>query len=268
MSGTIEIIVVMRHGCRADKAGEEWSESETRPWDSPLSKKGWKETVRSGKELNKLLKRKPDLIFTSPYTRCLQTASALAKTCGVPFKDMIVERGLSETYDYLHTVRTVSSNDMVVGEEYVNMKEWFFSDRRQTKDSSAEWKLKPGLTLDQRVDRFVYDIWKPPKKDRTNLRICGKFPNFEMYVNMGFNRGEQVKRYVRALKRCLKELRGKNRGLKKLVVIVTHGAGVKALHEHFLQTSLTDVDTAGYFVVCRKGKERFRLLSDRLVKSS
>ena len=67
MSGTIEIIVVMRHGCRADKAGEEWSESETRPWDSPLSKKGWKETVRSGKELNKLLKRKPDLIFTSPY---------------------------------------------------------------------------------------------------------------------------------------------------------------------------------------------------------
>ena len=164
--------------------------------------------------------------------------------------------------------RTVSSNDMVVGEEYVNMKEWFFSDRRQTKDSSAEWKLKPGLTLGQRVDRFVYDIWKPPKKDRTNLRICGKFPNFEMYVNMGFNRGEQVKRYVRALKRCLKELRGKNKGLKKLVVIVTHGAGVKALHEHFLQTSLTDVDTAGYFVVCRKGKERFRLLSDRLVKSS
>lgn len=264
MPDIIEVVIVMRHGLRADKAGEEWSESETRPWDPPLSVGGWKEAVRSGKELNAFLNSKPDMIFTSPYTRCLQTASAVAKACDVSFKCMIVDRGLSESYDYLNTVKTVSSNDMIVEGKYANMRKWFFSERQRTKDSSV-WKLMPGLTLDQRVDKVVYDAWEQPKKNRHKLRICGKFPDFEMYLNLGFNREKQFKRYGRALDRCLRELRSKSRGgMHRIGVIVTHRAGVTALHKHLLQTSPMNVNTAGYFVVCREGKGAFRLLSDRL----
>ena len=262
MKDIVEIIVVMRHGIRADRAGEGWSESQTRPWDPPLSSGGWEEAVRSGKASCNFLKVKPDLIFTSPFTRCLQTASAVAKACRVPLRSMVVDRGLSETYDYLHIVRTVSSDDMMVDGEYANMGKWFYSERRRPEDSS-DWRLRPGLNLEQRVDRFVYDVWKEPERGRHDLHVQGKFPDFEMYANLGFNRGGQVRRYVRALDRCIKELQKKSKG-PRVGVIVTHGAGVKALYEHLLQTSPKPVDTAGYFVVYRENRGAYRLLVDRL----
>ena len=52
--------------------------------------------------------------------------------------------------------------------------------------------------------------------------------------------------------------------MHRIGVIVTHRAGVTALHKHLLQTSPMNVNTAGYFVVCREGKGAFSLLSDRL----
>ena len=229
-----------------------------------LSSGGWKEAVRSGKEIHKLLKRKPDLIFTSPYTRCLQTASAVAKACDTSFKRMVIDRGLSETYDYLHTVRTVSSNDLVVKGEYANMAKWFLSERRHSETSSG-WRLEPGLTLEKRVDKFVYDKWKVPKRGRHELHVQGKFPDFEMYANLGFNRGGQVKRYVRALDRCIKELK-KSKEVR-VGIIITHGAGVKAMHEHLLQARPQDLDTAGYFVVGRQKRGTYQLLADRLAKN-
>ena len=265
MQDIVEIIVVMRHGFRADKAAEEWVESETRPWDPPLSSGGWKEAVRSGKEIHKLLKRKPDLIFTSPYTRCLQTASAVAKACDTSFKRIVIDRGLSETYDYLHTVRTVSSNDMVVNGEYANMAKWFLSERRHSETSSS-WRLEPGPTLRQRVEAFMYDKWKVPKRGRHELHVQGKFPDFEMYANLGFNRGGQVRRYVRAFQRCLVDLKRKSTGLR-VGIVITHGAGVKAMHEHLLQARPQDLDTGGYFVVGREKRGAYQLLADRLAKN-
>lgn len=271
MKDLLEIFVIMRHGDRADKANESWSESESRPWDPPLSAAGWREASKQGSKIHTLLKRKPDMVFSSPYTRCLQTASAVIEACRLSFKHLIIDKGLSETYDYIHTVRAVASSDIMSGDKYKNMKSWFLSKREKMSTNWAwldsDWKLRQGMTQNERVNNFVYKNLKTPKAKQFKLREQGQFPDFEMYANLGFNREGQVKRYAAAMERCRKVLKTSHKKPRKCV-IVTHRAGVQSLYESMLNSSPGDIDTAGFFVVARQNKGKWTLLETHLARSS
>ncbi len=98
-------LCLSRHGAREDydckSRGENWqlsAEAQQRPWDPPLSAVGITMGVAMGSGLRQHLARlgQPPVtrIVSSPFTRCLQTASAAAPELGI--SAIAVEPGLGE----------------------------------------------------------------------------------------------------------------------------------------------------------------------------
>ena len=267
MTQTSETLIIMRHGFRADTAGQPWKHQVTRPWDPPLATEGWKEAWRTGLSLSKFIE-KPDIVITSPYTRCLQTASAVVKAFRLEYDRLAIDKGLSESYDWYNAVRYVASDDISRRGHYKNMGEWFYCCRKQALDNltfQPEWRLMPCTSTTEMMSLGVYDYWKEPASKRKKIREFGKFPDFEMYMNLGINDGvsERRARYVRALNRCIRLMMNTQpRKKHKVGVLVSHMAGVGTMYEHLTESSPAHVKTAGYFVVRRENGGTFRLVTD------
>ncbi len=87
-------IWVARHGERADAADATWEQTAERPFDPPLTPLGFLQAEATGDALCAEPSLRVEAIFTSPFLRCVQTASAIASRLGgVPLR---VEPGLSE----------------------------------------------------------------------------------------------------------------------------------------------------------------------------
>ncbi|KAI5797619.1 hypothetical protein EDC01DRAFT_31314 [Geopyxis carbonaria] len=84
-------IFVVRHGARLDAADKDWAATTAEPYDTPLSFGGWQQTRSIGQRIASLLqseaaksnphqprKRQRIVIHSSPFLRCLQTATSLA----------------------------------------------------------------------------------------------------------------------------------------------------------------------------------------------
>lgn len=261
-------IIIMRHGLRADTAGETWQHKNIRPWDAPLARKGWTQVMKVGDHLSSVIS-KPDVIFSSPYIRCLQTASLVLKSFGLSYDRLAIDRGLSESYDWFNAVRYVNSEDIVSNGRYRNMGDWFFCCRQLTDDYllMKKWKLVPCLSMQQIIRSGVYDELNEANSKRVNIKEYGEFPNYEMTVNIGYNDGVRIRRerYVNALTRCLGILQKvKARKQNKVIMVVTHMAGVGVLYEHLLKTTPAAISTAGYFVVQQENGGPFRLVKEQM----
>jgi len=87
------IVYTVRHGERLDHIDEKWITTSKRPFDPPLSSRGFRQAKEVGE---KLLKDSVDInvIYCSPFQRTLQTASEIAQ---VLKKRIKIEQGLAES---------------------------------------------------------------------------------------------------------------------------------------------------------------------------
>ena len=81
---------VVRHGLRIDFTTPGWTDTAENPYNPPLDSKGLTQAEETAERLKN---EKIDYIFTSPFIRTLQTASAVAEKKGMSFN---IEKGLSE----------------------------------------------------------------------------------------------------------------------------------------------------------------------------
>ena len=251
-----QIIIVARHGVRADTLGIRWEDDTTRPWDPPLALEGWQDAWTRFVNLPSAIP-KPEIIFSSPYLRCLQTASVILKTFKLPYSKLTVEKGLSESYDYFNSVRYVDSPDIIADGKYRPMAEWFYTIRCRMINTAGRpfWALKKGTTLGKQMKSYVYDFWRD--KSRPRIKEVGIFPSFEMPIAYSFLKKGRNARYIEAFERCIRynvglgDCRKTSLRPPKVLAIVTHRAGVETLYEYLLGKSCPNVPPAGHFVISR-----------------
>ena len=87
---------VMRHGTRVDEENPGWKDGAARPYDPPITAQGRAEARQTGLMLRHIAAREGTIhsIVASPFLRCLQTATEVAKILGI---DQIgIDHGLCE----------------------------------------------------------------------------------------------------------------------------------------------------------------------------
>ncbi|PNW77520.1 hypothetical protein CHLRE_10g440250v5 [Chlamydomonas reinhardtii] len=89
-------LVVMRHGKREDTINSTWQAKARFPWDTPLCAM----EAEIGEASEKLLAagRSFDVVYSSPFLRCLQTAERTMQHLGCNDVPVLVHRGLSEVH--------------------------------------------------------------------------------------------------------------------------------------------------------------------------
>ncbi|KAF8610131.1 phosphoglycerate mutase-like protein [Ceratobasidium sp. AG-I] len=92
----VERIYIARHGFRLSWQTNDWTSPTGLAKDPPLAAYGVEQAVSLAKHIASLPEnRRPTLLFSSPYYRCLQTSAPAAEILGLP---ILVEHGLSEWY--------------------------------------------------------------------------------------------------------------------------------------------------------------------------
>eukprot|EP00243_Klebsormidium_subtile_P009836 TRINITY_DN504_c0_g1_i1.p1 TRINITY_DN504_c0_g1~~TRINITY_DN504_c0_g1_i1.p1 ORF type:complete len:353 (+),score=47.91 TRINITY_DN504_c0_g1_i1:32-1090(+) len=74
----VQNMFVVRHGERSDDAIPGWEKTAARPWDPPLTEKGFQQAYNVGQQLRNE-GYKIDRVVISPFLRCLQTAGEIIK---------------------------------------------------------------------------------------------------------------------------------------------------------------------------------------------
>jgi len=92
-------VAIIRHGERKDYVDKSWVKGAERPWDPPLTKLGKLQAAAAGRRLRDEITRDHGVptatrVYSSPFTRCVQTATEIAKELGVTA--IQVEDGLAE----------------------------------------------------------------------------------------------------------------------------------------------------------------------------
>jgi len=95
-------LIIVRHGERQDYADPTWvahqKQTDGRPWDPPLTARGKRQAVAAGQRLlqecAQLGVPQPSQVYSSPFTRCVETAVEIATATGLPTVN--VEPSLSE----------------------------------------------------------------------------------------------------------------------------------------------------------------------------
>ncbi|KLO12352.1 phosphoglycerate mutase-like protein [Schizopora paradoxa] len=92
----IETIYIVRHGHRASWFTHDWPNVTGVAKDPPIAEFGHEQAREVAKHFASLpLDKRPTIILSSPYIRCLQTAVPTSKALDLP---VFVEHGLSEWY--------------------------------------------------------------------------------------------------------------------------------------------------------------------------
>ncbi|KAF8610130.1 phosphoglycerate mutase-like protein [Ceratobasidium sp. AG-I] len=90
----VERIYIARHGFRLSWLTNDWVSPTGLPRDPPLAPHGLEQAISLAKHIASLPEdRRPTLLFSAPYSRCLQTANPTAEILGLP---ILVEHGLGE----------------------------------------------------------------------------------------------------------------------------------------------------------------------------
>ena len=79
---------VVRHGERIDAVEKGWKKTAARPHDPPLTPTGFEQAAATGRALRD---HRLDAIYTSPFLRCVQTATAIAE--GTPVRARVRVQG-------------------------------------------------------------------------------------------------------------------------------------------------------------------------------
>jgi|Transcript_11843 broad specificity phosphatase PhoE len=101
------VVIVARHGERLDYStrdeGGNWIPTTTTPWDPPLTEQGHKQGNALGETVSKLLQERGlagvSAVYSSPFTRCRQTAVAAVNGLSANKSSIAVrlEQGLAES---------------------------------------------------------------------------------------------------------------------------------------------------------------------------
>lgn len=94
------MLVLVRHGEREDYLKKkEWIDSAKKPWDTPLTSHGKEQAEKAGEfiktKLEELGLPKATRIFSSPFTRCVETSVAMGKALGTKPK-ICIENAVCE----------------------------------------------------------------------------------------------------------------------------------------------------------------------------
>jgi len=96
-------VLVARHGERMDNVNPQWARFASRPHDPPLTKRGRAQARnlglalgRCGGDADNSAWRPPQVLLSSPFIRCVQTADVIAETLGLGAGSICVEEGLCE----------------------------------------------------------------------------------------------------------------------------------------------------------------------------
>jgi broad specificity phosphatase PhoE len=91
-----QTLYLLRHGHRQDAADKDWRRISDRPFDPPLSTKGWQQAHAAGVQIAEKLQGMPGneiTVLSSPFLRCVQTAEIV---CGLTDTVFFIEPGLCE----------------------------------------------------------------------------------------------------------------------------------------------------------------------------
>ena len=114
----------MRHGEREDSANPAWLEAAQRPWDPPLSENGRTECSARGQALADTLSLRVERVFTSPFTRCVQTSALLMQQLGLPPERLTVVPQLCEwTSERNMNLRHAKRQALQISQ---NIESWFW----------------------------------------------------------------------------------------------------------------------------------------------
>jgi broad specificity phosphatase PhoE len=95
LTGAAGCLFVMRHGERQDMADINWPSQAARPWDPPLSQFGHQQATQRGQAFFKASTR-VDVVVSSPFTRCIETAIAFMRSYGLPAEQLQVDARVCE----------------------------------------------------------------------------------------------------------------------------------------------------------------------------
>ncbi|GMH17213.1 hypothetical protein Nepgr_019054 [Nepenthes gracilis] len=210
-------LIVMRHGHRLDNFDETWETKAERPWDPPLTEKGFETAFEVGRQL-KNLSLPIHRVFVSPFLRCVQTASkVVAALCTVDENDPLkgidpsrvkvsIEYGLCEVLNNFAIRHKVAPMD---GDFRFNI--------------PALEAMLPDGTVDHTVDRIYQEL---PRWGESNASAK--------------NRYEQV---IQVLA---------NKHPSEKLLLVTHGDGVGTWTSLLRGAEVVGVDYCAYSHAVRR----------------
>ena len=127
----------MRHGTRVDEENPGWKDGAARPYDPPITAQGRAEARQTGLMLRHIAAREGTIhsIVASPFLRCLQTATEVAKILGI---DQIgIDHGLCEVLNTRNvSVRPTYLTTPELAAHDASLAHWAFSCSAQ---SSPAW---------------------------------------------------------------------------------------------------------------------------------
>ena len=205
-------IFAVRHGERADHADGNWHETAERPHDPPLTPLGLEQAASTGLALST---ERVDAVYSSPFTRCMQTASAIAKHHGLRLR---VEPGIGEM--------------LADCEEHG----WGFSENPYDEAFSTAH-----LASLFDVDTSYTPLWDTPTRGAQSRKRHGS----TLQLSFPEEWEDAKARY----QRTLSELQA----TEPFAVLVTHGAGVMSIAESALPPD--EVDDCNYCCITQVHQE-------------
>ncbi|GFR42390.1 hypothetical protein Agub_g3262 [Astrephomene gubernaculifera] len=204
-------IVVMRHGRREDTANPAWHLTAKFPFDTPL--------VASESEISgaaeHLTGRTFDVVYCSPFLRCIETAERLLREMGAVDVPMFIHRGLSEVHNpqLLFKCRTLTLR------QRLRLWQWRATYRRHSRALRSRFRPKARLLAE------------------------GDWPQVPESEHAAAER----------LMRAVLQLAARHPGQQ--VLVVSHGKAVQVAHEVLGGQGRTrQVDFAG-LVACRPRRQ-------------
>lgn len=195
-NATTGSVWIVRHGERADQADDEWWRRASRPHDPPLTDRGFQQAAAAAEALNGA---KVDAIYSSPFLRCVQTASEISRRHGLKIR---IEPGFCEL---LHA-------------------EWFDFEGHECATPRSGMPVDAAMSASALAELFgkdVIDTTYTPFFDAVERGRVSKSVSEKLKFPEAWEEG--FARYVQALSLV--------RSLSAFAVIVTHGAGVQACGE-------------------------------------
>ena len=192
MSGSVWVV---RHGQRIDQYDGDWWLTAERPHDPYLTELGEQQATAAGEALVRASAR-VDVIYSSPFLRCVQTAARCAKALGI--SKIRIEPGLGELL----------------------MADWF--DYAPVREASMP--VDGGMSTKELVKRFgnLIDTTYTPLYD-ANERVAKAEQQSQHLITFPEDWHEGIARYQKTLA-ALSEA-------SPFSLLVTHGAGVQACAE-------------------------------------
>ena len=205
---------VVRHGQRADQADGEWWLTAARPADPPLTDLGLQQAAATGEALAPLASA-ASVIYSSPFTRCVQTAAQIANKLGLRIR---IEPGIGEElhadwFDF--SPRTDCGSGMPIDEEM----------------STAAIAARFGHQLIDTTYEPLYDARERGGQSRGSGGSRTMPPRTITFPEAWHEANERYRTTLAHLQE-----------VSPFSVLVTHGAGVQACGESCEGVDMAEID--------------------------